>query len=216
VALSLLPSVAWALDPPTDPDATPWDENYTILPLEEAIAPLPDATYSPNEDTIIPLSEITPLAVDLTTSISGTDSYQYAHQVFALLNAERQSAGLAPLTFDDDLTTSAMQRAAEIAVYFNHTRPSGLEWRTSNAKLNTQGGGENIAGGQGTPEAVMVSWMESQGHRENILRDTFLSVALDALCTMVLPTGSNCLDLPAPPQHLNQQIRQTPILSTSL
>ena len=93
-------------------------------------------------------------------------------QVAALVNAERAKAGLSPLTLDTELSANAAVRAQEIVEKFDHTRPDGskfstavtIEWRTV---------GENIAYGQSSPEAVMNAWMNSSGHRANILNADF-------------------------------------------
>lgn len=99
--------------------------------------------------------------------LDGKFHYDYANQVLKLVNQERAANGMSALTLDATLTDEAMQRAAEIAVYFSHDRPLGSSVLNS---IN-HAYGENIAAGQGSPESVMQSWMNSAGHRENILRD---------------------------------------------
>ncbi len=110
-----------------------------------------------------------------TLNISGTQNYTYASQVITLLNEQRVNNGLSPLTADSTLTAAAMQRAAEIVIYFSHTRPNGSRCFTA-----FDGGwrGENIAAGQADPDEVITGWMNSTGHRENILKANYTSVGV--------------------------------------
>lgn len=98
---------------------------------------------------------------------------EFVNEVFRLVNIERTSAGLRPLTLDTKLCTAAQKRAAEISTQteIEHTRPDGSECFTVLDEMNIPYyyAGENIAGGYLTPEAVVQGWMDSQGHRENIL-----------------------------------------------
>lgn len=96
---------------------------------------------------------------------------QYAEQVARLVNEQRAAQGLAPLKVSDELCDAANVRAKEIRSVFSHTRPNGKSCFTA---LKEKGisytyAAENIAYGQRTPEAVMASWMNSSGHRANIL-----------------------------------------------
>lgn len=99
----------------------------------------------------------------------------YAKQVLKLVNTERKKAGLTELTWDDTVATAAMTRSKEIEKSFSHTRPDGRNFGTAITDLGItyRGAGENIAWGQKTPEAVMNAWMNSKGHRANILNPNF-------------------------------------------
>ena len=110
-----------------------------------------------------------------TLNISGTQNYTYASQVITLLNEQRVNNGLSPLTADSTLTAAAMQRAAETVIYFSHTRPDGSRCFTA-----FDGGwrGENIAAGQADPDEVITGWMNSTGHRKNILEANYTSVGV--------------------------------------
>lgn len=93
-------------------------------------------------------------------------------QVLDLVNAERAKYGLAPLAWDSvNLGPGAAVRAQEISVYFSHTRPDGSSCFT--AVTNPGALGENIAAGQRSPQEVMNSWMNSSGHRANILNQRY-------------------------------------------
>lgn len=109
----------------------------------------------------------------------------YATQVAALVNEERATAGLAPLTLDLELCAAAKTRAAEAAVSFSHTRPDGTSCFTAlkQAGISYRGAGENIAYGQTTPAAVMKDWMASSGHRANILNSKYTHIGVG--CTVV-------------------------------
>ena len=107
----------------------------------------------------------------------------YAQQVVDLVNAEREKAGLAPLTVDADVEKAAAVRAGEIQTVFDHTRPNGSSFYTA---LTAQGvdyrsAGENIAWGQKTPEEVMTAWMNSAGHRANILNANYTHIGVGSV-----------------------------------
>ena len=109
----------------------------------------------------------------LSAPAAAADTAGYAAEVVRLVNAERARAGLPALAADTALSAAAQQRAQEIAVSFQHTRPGGRAWHTV---LGAHGvtyshAGENIACGQKTPADVMAGWMNSPGHRANILGD---------------------------------------------
>ncbi len=107
-------------------------------------------------------------------TVAGVRDYDYARTVFEYTNLQRINKGLSVLTYDKALTEAAMRRAEEIALNFSHTRPDGTRWTTVSKKAN----GENIALGHETPDEVIEGWMNSQGHRENILRSQFKSVGI--------------------------------------
>lgn len=99
----------------------------------------------------------------------------YVKQVLKLVNAERKKAGLNELIWDDTVAAAAATRSIEIEKSFSHTRPDGRTFGTAITDLGItyRGAGENIAWGQKTPETVMNAWMNSEGHRANILNPNF-------------------------------------------
>lgn len=112
---------------------------------------------------------------------SNPDSDQaYIQQVIDLVNQERAKAGLSPVTEAADLSASAAVRAQEITRSFSHTRPDGTYYNTvlNENGVSYMGSGENIAYGQATPAAVMNGWMNSQGHRANILNKNFTGIGV--------------------------------------
>lgn len=100
------------------------------------------------------------------------DYESFATEVLSLVNAERAKVGAPPLKLANDLQQASAIRAREIVQLFSHTRPDGSDCFTV---MSNRGRtcGENVAGGQSSPEAVMNSWMDSEGHRENILNPAF-------------------------------------------
>lgn len=114
---------------------------------------------------------------------SSEDSVQdtsFAAQVVKLVNEERKKAGLSELTVDLKVQSAANVRAKEIVSSFSHTRPDGRQFSTAltEAGVSFRGSGENIAWGQRTPEAVMQAWMNSSGHRANILNARYTSIGV--------------------------------------
>ena len=104
----------------------------------------------------------------------------YASEVLTILNRERTKAGLEPLKGNDTLNEVAKLRAKEITEKFSHTRPDGSDCFTAinGFDLNYKMLGENIAYGYQNPTDVMDGWMNSPGHRENILKEDYDSVGI--------------------------------------
>ena len=105
---------------------------------------------------------------------------EYVREVARLVNEERKKNGLSALELRVDISKAAQIRAAETEVSFSHTRPDG---RSFSSVLNDNGisyrmSGENIAWGQKTPEEVMIGWMNSEGHRANILNPNYTSIGI--------------------------------------
>ncbi len=98
----------------------------------------------------------------------GILDYTKANQVAELVNQQRTANGKSKLTQTGDLQQMAMIRAMEIALYYSHTRPNGNRGLDIMASGATRA--ENIAGGYTTASAAMNGWMNSSGHRDNILR----------------------------------------------
>lgn len=95
-----------------------------------------------------------------------------AAEVVRLVNVARADAGCAPLRVDSRLTTAARLHSEDMAAqnYFSHTSLDGrTPWQRMQAQGYTAGSGENIAAGYSTPASVMTAWMNSSGHRANIL-----------------------------------------------
>ncbi|MCI8961260.1 MAG: CAP domain-containing protein [Lachnospiraceae bacterium] len=104
----------------------------------------------------------------------------YARQVVDLVNAERAKSGLSPLDVHSGAGDAALVRAQELKRSFSHTRPDGSNCNTAldQAGVSYRGFGENIAYGQRSPEEVMRVWMNSSGHRANILNGSFNAIGV--------------------------------------
>ena len=105
-------------------------------------------------------------------------------EVLRLVNAERRKRGLGELTENPLLEGIADQRASEIIRLFDHTRPNGQSFDSLYQERGATGygrWGENIAMGQPDAAAVVTAWMNSQGHRENILRPEFTEIGIGVL-----------------------------------
>ena len=116
----------------------------------------------------------------------------FEQRVLELVNERRAAGGCcggegcfrssAPLTLDANLRASARLHARDMSErdYFSHTSPDGRDMvdRTSAAGFGGCALGENIAQGQDDPEAVMQSWMGSDGHCANILLPNFTSLGV--------------------------------------
>lgn len=134
-------------------------------PIETPKAPIQE---TPAPETPAPKEE------DKAVSSS---NQSFEQQVVELVNVERQKAGLPALKIDSAISNVARTKSKDMAVnnYFAHQSPTygsagdmltkfGIKWNAW---------GENIASGQRTPEAVVTAWMNSPGHRANILSSNF-------------------------------------------
>lgn len=108
----------------------------------------------------------------VTVKFEGTADYDRAASVFGSVNNERIRNGVPALAVDTSLQSDAMQRAREIALDYSHTRPDGNRFSTV-ISFNWKNAGENIAAGQTTAGSVMTDWMNSSGHRANILNSIY-------------------------------------------
>ena len=107
--------------------------------------------------------------------ISDADLREYSDRVLNLANIERRKAGVAELSAADELTDAAFARAGELVTLFSHKRPDGSSCFTVYAEFDVsyRAAAENIAAGQLTPEEAMNSWMNSTGHKANILNEKY-------------------------------------------
>lgn len=118
------------------------------------------------------------LAISLSLPAFAAPSLQNGmiRDMLGRLNKARKSAGLAALALDDDLQAAAQIRALEIAQKYtsDHSRPNGQKAFSASTKI----WGENIARGYKDEYEVMVGWLDSKGHRANILDKRFTIVGL--------------------------------------
>ncbi|MFF1419474.1 CAP domain-containing protein [Streptomyces sp. NPDC058280] len=146
---------------PTKASATPSKPSKT-----SATAPKPQRSETRSSEAPAP-SQTTTRAVETPSAPSSAEA-----AVLTLVNEERAKAGCAPLQADAGLGGLAQDFSDDMAArgFFDHTDPDGkTPWDRADAAGVTGLGGENIARGQATAQAVMDSWMNSEGHRANIL-----------------------------------------------
>lgn len=172
------------------PTATPEESCVTETTCAPEATAAPDVTKKP-EATATPaaVNPVKPIdapeatAAPIPTAIpaapvsSGLSMSAMAAEVAAQVNAERAKYGLSSLTVSDELTRAACVRASEIVRQFSHTRPDGSSCFTVSGAAY----GENIAKGQSSADRVMAAWMSSEGHRANILRESYGSIGVCAL-----------------------------------
>jgi len=102
--------------------------------------------------------------------------------VLVLVNQERAAQNLKPLTWDSQLHEAARNHSEDMAAnnYFSHTSLDGrtLVDRIEDAGYHWNAAGENIAAGYSTPQAVVNGWMNSAGHRQNILNSSYCDLGV--------------------------------------
>ena len=101
-------------------------------------------------------------------------------EVLKLVNKERSKIGLSPLSVTKKLQSASHTRASEISTLFSHTRPDNTQCFTALEDVGEvyYTAGENIAAGQVSPKMVMNSWMNSAGHKANILTSAFTHMGI--------------------------------------
>ena len=181
-----------AQKPTEAPTAAP-TEKPTQKPTEApTAAPTERPTQKPTEaptaaPTERPTQKPTEAPAELPTNSCNSiydadtekDCYTLSYKVFEIVNQERIKAGVKPLKFNNDMYKAAMVRAKECDESFSHDRPNGTSCFTAlkEAGVKYLSAGENIAMGYRTPADVMKGWMDSEGHRNNILNPNFTDFA---------------------------------------
>ena len=140
-----------------------------LLPLE---SPFPEEPEEPLEE---PEQSAEPEPDQTVQPPEGTSSGSSVERVWELTNYYRSQYGAGTLTLDSTLCDAAATRAREIASYFSHTRLDGSQWYTVSSLAH----GENIIMGTGMDaDRAMTDWMNSQGHRDNILDGSYGSLGV--------------------------------------
>jgi uncharacterized protein YkwD len=141
---------------PTTSAPTPTTSSAAPTPTETSVTPEPAKSEAPPPSTK-PAARVAP---------------SVAAQVLALVNDERATAGCKPLAEEAGLTKAAQDYSDEMSAqnFFSHTSLDGttFDQRIKNAGYSKPGA-ENIAKGQTSADQVMEAWMNSEGHRANIL-----------------------------------------------
>lgn len=128
-----------------------------------------------NYDLIYPGQQI-----NIPTISSSTTAYEA--EVVRLVNQRRAEHGLKPLTQDWQLSRVARYKSQDMKDlgYFSHTSPTyGSPFQMMKSfEISYRTAGENIAKGYASPEAVVNAWMNSPGHRANILNATYTHIGV--------------------------------------
>ena len=118
----------------------------------------------------------------LTIPTLDTSVRAYEQEVIRLTNVERAKYGLKPLTEDWELSRVARYKSQDMhdRRYFDHNSPTyGTPFQMMKAfGLSYRSAGENIAMGYRTPQAVVTGWMNSSGHRANILNSSYTKIGV--------------------------------------
>ncbi|SDE29165.1 Uncharacterized conserved protein YkwD, contains CAP (CSP/antigen 5/PR1) domain [Blastococcus fimeti] len=158
--------------PPAAPSAAP--SATTPVPVEappaaveEPVTPAPAPAPAP---AAAPAPKATQQAAPAPPAPAPAGSDR-ATQVLALVNQERAAAGCRPLSADGGLAAVAAAHSADMRDrgYFDHTNLAGQSPFDRASAAGVSARAENIARGQSDPAAVMTAWMNSPGHRANIL-----------------------------------------------
>jgi uncharacterized protein YkwD len=113
---------------------------------------------------------------------SSPTNQNFIYRVLELTNIERRKLSLSPLTFNTQLLNAAANHSQNMALqdFFSHTGKDGssLASRISATGYQFSAAAENIAAGSSTPEQVVSSWMNSSGHRANILNPNLKEIGI--------------------------------------
>ena len=169
---------------PSNPSTTP-EQKPDSTPNNPSTAPEQKPDSTPSNPSTAPEQKPDSAPSNPSTTPEqkpSTDFSSYQQQVLDLVNAERAKRGISALTLDSSLSSVATKKSQDMANknYFDHTSPTygspfdmmkqfGISYRTA---------GENIAKGQKTPQEVVAAWMNSEGHRKNILNPNFTNLGV--------------------------------------
>ena len=139
--------------------------------------PTPSPSHAPSPSPTHAISSARPSP---TASVDTSGTFQ--QQVLDLVNIQRSQHGCGPLTANPKLQAAAQGQSDDMAArhFFDHTNPDGAgpQQRIDAVGYQWSTWGENIAQGQSTPASVMDSWMNSPGHRANILNCDFKEIGV--------------------------------------
>ena len=164
---------------PTDDANVPTDD--ANVPTDNANVPTDDANV-PTDDANVPTDDANVPTDDASVPSDNAANVSYAQQVTNLVNEQRAANGLALLTLSSDLSRVAQAKSQDMHDnnYFDHNSPTyGSPFDMMKAfGISYRSAGENIAMGYATPEAVVNAWMNSPGHRANILNSAYSQIGV--------------------------------------
>jgi uncharacterized protein YkwD len=169
-------------DRSTSPSAStsPSTSTSSAAPTTEAPSKKPKTTPS-RKPQQTPTREATKAPVPDTPPVTVSEEAAAAVRVLKLVNDERAQTGCSSVAANSSLTELASDFSEDMAErgFFDHTDPSGATpWDRAEKAGISNLGGENIARGQATAAAVMEAWMNSPGHRANILNCDFKTLGV--------------------------------------
>ena len=169
-----------ALEPTDESSAGKTSETPATVAAAATAAPATSQAATQQAATQQATAAETAAAATTAAASGGYDS-SLAAAAFELVNQQRAANGLPGLSWSDSLASAASIRAQEISVCWSHTRPDGSDCFTA-----YPGGfsilAENIAAGQASAQSVVDSWMQSEGHRANILSPAVTQSAISCYC----------------------------------
>ena len=179
------PTAAPTVTPTTVPTAAPTVVPTSVPTTAPTTAPTAVPTTKPTTaPTVAPTSAPTATPTAKPTQAPSTESAM-EKEVLALVNKVRAENGLSALTWAEDVANVARAHSRDMINrgFFSHTNPDGLSPfdRLKNSGISYRTAAENIAYGQKTAEAVMNSWMNSSGHRANILNKNVKEIGVGAV-----------------------------------
>lgn len=160
---------------PATPQETPAEQEQPAEPEEPA---QPEKPAEPEQ----PTQPETPAQPEQPAQQEPIVVSDYEREVIRLVNAERAKYGLTALTEDAALTRTARMKSQDMhdRGYFDHNSPTyGTPFQLMKSQgISYRTAGENIAMGYRTPEAVVNAWMNSAGHRANILNASYTKIGV--------------------------------------
>jgi uncharacterized protein YkwD len=163
------------------PAPTPSTSTSSAAPTTEAPTKKPKATPATKKPRTTPSRKKTKAPKETTAPVTVSAQAAAEAEVLELVNEERAKVGCSAVAANSSLSDLAEKFSDAMAAdgFFDHTDPSGASPWDRAAKLGiTDLGGENIARGQADPAAVMDAWMNSPGHRANILNCDFKTLGV--------------------------------------
>ncbi|GAA2748628.1 sigma-70 family RNA polymerase sigma factor [Kitasatospora cinereorecta] len=161
------------------PDTAPPAKVEVASAVQDSPSPSPSDSPTPSP-TPTPTPTPSPTTAAPKTSSAAPKSVQL--QVIDLVNAERTRNGCKPVKSNDKLQLAAQRHSDDMAArnFFDHTNPDGAgpQERIDATGYRWSSWGENIARGQQGASSVMTSWMNSPGHRANILNCSFTELGV--------------------------------------
>lgn len=166
--------------PAPEPEAAPAPEAAPV-PEQEA-TPAPEAAPAPEQEAAPAPTEEAEPAPEQKTTPSGTEISAFEARVIDLTNEQRRKNGLSNLQPDTALSNVAQEKSNDMQAknYFSHTSPTyGSPFdMMRDFGVSYTSAGENIAMGQRSAEEVVNAWMNSEGHRKNILSPNFTHIGV--------------------------------------